>query len=206
MRRIKVLIVDDHAVYRMGLIALLETEPDFEVIGEADDGLSALRKASRLKPDVIVMDLMMPGMDGIAATRELRRQIPDAHVLILTTSTTSDDIANALKNGAAGAITKSDAPSNLVSAIRAVADGQASVSGEIRRLLAEDPPAPELSPRQLEILESITRGLTTPDISRLLGISPESVKMHTSALFSKLGVSNRPEAVAIALRKHLLKT
>ena len=205
MNKIKVLIVDDHAVYRMGLIALLDTEPDIEVVGEAEDGRSALRKAAKLAPDVVVMDLMMPVMDGIAATREFREQLPSAKVLILTTSTTSDDLANALKNGAAGAITKSDATSKLVSAIRTVAAGRESISGEIKRLIADDPPIPELSPHQLEILQSITRGLTTPDIAKQLGISAESVKMHTSILFSKLGASNRTEAVAIALRKHLLK-
>ena len=205
MNKIKVLIVDDHAVYRMGLIALLDTEPDIEVVGEAEDGKSALRKAAKLSPDVVVMDLMMPVMDGITATREFSQQQPSAKILILTTSTTSDDLANALKNGAAGAITKSDATSKLVSAIRTVAAGRESVSGEIKRLIADDPPIPELSPRQLEILQSITRGLTTPDIAKQLGISAESVKMHSSILFSKLGASNRTEAVAIALRKHLLK-
>ena len=205
MNKIKVLIVDDHAVYRMGLIALLDTEPDIEVVGEAEDGKSALRKAAKLSPDVVVMDLMMPVMDGITATREFSQQQPAAKILILTTSTTSDDLANALKNGAAGAITKSDATSKLVAAIRAVAAGRESVSGEIKRLIADDPPIPELSPRQLEILQSITRGLTTPDIAKQLGISAESVKMHSSILFSKLGASNRTEAVAIALRKHLLK-
>ena len=205
MNKIRVLIVDDHAVYRMGLIALLDTEPDIEVVGEAEDGKAALRKAMKLAPDVVVMDLMMPVMDGITATHEFRQQLPAAKILILTTSTTSDDLANALKNGAAGAITKSDATSKLVSAIRTVATGRESVSSEIRRLIADDPPIPELSPRQLEILQSITRGLTTPDIAKQLGISAESVKMHTSALFAKIGASNRTEAVAIALRKHLLK-
>ena len=205
MNKIKVLIVDDHAVYRMGLIALLDTEPDIEVVGEAEDGKSALRKAAKLSPDVVVMDLMMPVMDGITATREFHQQLPSAKILILTTSTTSDDLANALKNGAAGAITKSDATSKLLSAIRTVAAGRKSVSCEIKRLIADDPPLPELSQRQLEILQSITRGLTTPDIAKQLGISAESIKMHTSILFTKLGAANRSEAVAIALRKHLLK-
>ena len=203
--KIKVLLVDDHAVYRMGLIALLDTEPDIEVVGEAEDGKNALRKAAKLSPDVVVMDLMMPVMDGITATREFRQQLPSVKILILTTSSTSDDLANALRCGATGAITKNDATSKLVAAIRAVAAGHESVSSEIRRLIADDPPIPELSPRQLEILQSITRGLTTPDIAKQLGISTESVKMHSSILFEKLGASNRTEAVAIALRKHLLK-
>lgn len=205
MNKTRILIADDHAVYRMGLVALFETEPGFEVVGEADDGNSALDLAIKLKPDVVLMDIMMPGMDGIAATKAIHEQLPDARILILTTSTTSDDLAGARRNGAAGAITKSADNSRLLDAIRAVASGQEFVSEEIERLIAEDPPAPDLSPRQAEILRCITQGLTTPDIARLLKIGPESVKVHVNALFNKIGASNRAEAVAIALRKHLLK-
>ena len=205
MNKTRILIADDHAVYRMGLVALFETEPGFEVVGEADDGRSALDLATKLKPDVILMDIMMPGMDGIAATKAIREQLPDARVLILTTSTTSDDLAGARRNGAVGAITKSADNSRLLEAIRTVASGREFVSEEIERLIAEDPPAPELSPRQAEILRYITKGLTTPEIARLLRIGPESVKVHVNALFNKIGAANRAEAVAIALRKHLLK-
>lgn len=205
MNKTRILIADDHAVYRMGLVALFETEPGFEVVGEADDGNSALDLAIKLKPDVVLMDIMMPGMDGIAATKAIHEQLPDTRILILTTSTTSDDLAGARRNGAAGAITKSADNSRLLDAIRAVASGQEFVSEEIERLIAEDPPAPDLSPRQAEILRCITQGLTTPDIARLLKIGPESVKVHVNALFNKIGASNRAEAVAIALRKHLLK-
>ena len=205
MNKTRILIADDHAVYRMGLVALFETEPGFEVVGEADDGNSALDLAIKLKPDVVLMDIMMPGMDGIAATKAIHEQLPDARILILTTSTTSDDLAGARRNGAAGAITKSADNSRLLDAIRAVASGREFVSEELERLIAEDPPAPDLSPRQAEILRCITQGLTTPDIARLLKIGPESVKVHVNALFNKIGASNRAEAVAIALRKHLLK-
>ena len=205
MNKPRILIADDHAIYRMGLVALFETEPGFEVVGEADDGNSALDLAIKLKPDVVLMDIMMPGMDGIAATKAIHEQFPDARILILTTSTTSDDLAGARRNGAAGAITKSADNSRLLDAIRTVASGQEFVSEEIERLIAEDPPAPDLSPRQAEILRCITQGLTTPDIARLLKIGPESVKVHVNALFNKIGASNRAEAVAIALRKHLLK-
>ena len=205
MNKTRILIADDHAVYRMGLVALFETEPGFEVVGEADDGKSALDLAIKLKPDVILMDIMMPGMDGIAATKAIHEQLPDARILILTTSTTSDDLAGARRNGAVGAITKSADNSRLLEAIRTVASGREFVSEEIERLIAEDPPAPELSPRQAEILRCITKGLTTPEIARLLKIGPESVKVHVNALFNKIGAANRAEAVAIALRKHLLK-
>jgi len=204
-RKTRILIADDHAVYRMGLVALLGTDPKVEVIGEAEDGESAVRLALKTRPDVVLMDILMPGQDGISATQELHDRLPEAKVLILTTSSTSDDLAAALRNGATGAINKSADNIRLLEAIQSVAQGKKYISDEIRRLIAEDPPAPGLSPRQAEILQSITRGLTTPEIALQLGISQESVKMHTSALFAKIGVANRTEAVAIALRKHLLK-
>ena len=205
MDKIKVLIADDHAIVRMGLSALLETEDDIELVGEADDGEAAVRKALRLKPDVVVMDLMMPEMDGIAATAALKERLPGARVLILTTSTVSDDIARALDAGAQGAITKSSANARLLAAIRSVASGKRVISPEIAELISEDPPLPELTARQSEILASITRGLTNADIAKQLGIVPDSVKEHVNAIFAKIGAANRTEAVAIALRKHLLK-
>ena len=205
MDKIKVLIADDHAIVRMGLSALLETEDDIELVGEADDGEAAVRKALRLKPDVVVMDLMMPEMDGIAATAALKERLPGARVLILTTSAVSDDIARALDAGAQGAITKSSANARLLAAIRSVASGKRVISPEIAELISEDPPLPELTARQSEILASITRGLTNADIAKQLGIVPDSVKEHVNAIFAKIGAANRTEAVAIALRKHLLK-
>ena len=205
MKTIKVLIADDHSVVRMGLAALLSAEDDITVVGEAKNGEEAVSQTIRLTPDVVVMDLVMPKKDGIAATVELREKVPSAKVLILTSYSTSDGIAHAIAAGAAGALMKSVENDTLVDAIRAVNDGKQFVSDEIRRLIDEDPPVPELSSRQREILSSITRGLSSDDIAKQLGIGKASVKTHILALFQKLGAATRAEAVAIAFRKQLLK-
>ena len=205
MNKIRTIIADDHAVVRTGLAALLDAEPDISVVGEAEDGADAVRCALRLKPDVIVMDLMMPVKDGIDATREIRAALPETKVLILTTSGVSDDIARALDAGAAGAILKSASNAKLVAAIRAVFAGKSAVSEDVRKMLQADPPIQDLTERQLEILNSVTRGFTNRDIARQFGIREDSVKEHLYNIFEKIGASNRAEAVAIALRKHLLK-
>ena len=203
--KIKVLIADDHAVVRMGLSALLSAEDDIEVVGEVKNGEEAVREALRLMPDVVVMDLVMPKKDGVAATAELREKLPSARVLILTSYSTSDGIAHAIEAGAVGALMKSAENESLINAIRAVHAGKRVIPAVVKRLMAEDPPVPKLSPRQLEILASITRGLSNNDIAKQLGIGKASIKTHVLALFQKLGAANRAEAVAIALRKQLLK-
>ena len=205
MNKTSVLIIDDHAILRMGLSSLLNAKNDIEVVGDAANGKVGIQKALKLKPDVVIMDLMMPGMDGTETTRQLLARNPDGKVLILTTFGTSDGIAHALEAGARGAVMKNCDFGELVMAIRSVARGSRYVSPEIERIIAKDPPIAPLSPRQAEILQSIVRGLSNPDIAKQLGISLDMVKEHTEALFQKLGVANRPEAVAIALRKHLLK-
>ena len=199
-----VLLVDDHAVMRMGLVSLLRTCPELAVTGEAGDGESGLRTALEAHPDVIIADLMMPGMDGITFIRELLARWPQAKVLILTTFGSSDALAHALQAGARGVVLKSADLAELRQAIAAVARGQSYVSDEIEQILSNDPPLPELTRRQGEILESCVRGLSNADIARQLGISLPMVKEHLSALFQKLGAANRTEAVAIALRRHLL--
>ena len=205
MSKIKVLIVDDHAILRMGLASLLSAKEGIEVIGDAEDGKSAIRLTKKLKPDVVIMDLMMPEMDGVEATKRLLEEMPEIKVLILTTFGASDGIANALAAGAKGAVMKSVAFADLVEAIRTVANGGEYVSDELKRILASDPPIPTLSPRQLEILESMARGLSNAEIGRQLGITADMVREHSVELFAKLRAANRTEAVAIALRKHLLK-
>ena len=205
MNKIKVLIVDDHAIMRNGLASLLRTRKEIEVVGDAGDGASGIRKALKCKPDVVIMDLMMPDMDGTEATRQLLQRQPETKVLIFTTFGTADGIGHALAAGASGAILKNVELPELVAAIKTVVSGGRALSPEIEQILADDPPLPELSARQTEILHSIIRGLSNEDIARQLGICLPMVKEHVNATFAKLGAANRAEAVGIALRKHLLK-
>ena len=203
--KIKVLIADDHTIVRAGLTALLGTEKDIEVVGEAKNGAQAVSEAIKLHPDIVIMDLMMPKMDGVEATKELIRKAPSAKTILLTTYGTSDGIAHALRAGARGAVLKNADNSELAKAIRIVAQGGDYISPDIRQQLAADPPVPDLTPRQSEILESMVRGLTDRDIAQQLRLSPESVSEHVGAIRQKIGAANRTEAVAIAMRKYLLK-
>ena len=205
MNKTTVLIIDDHAILRMGLASLLNAKGGIEVVGDAANGTTGIKKAKTLKPDVVIMDLMMPGLDGCETTRRLLAQDPDFKVLILTTFGTSDGIAHALAAGAKGAIMKNCDFGELVTAIKKVARGEEYLSPDIRRIISNDPPVASLSPRQAEVLQSIVRGLTNPDIAKQLGIRCDGVKEHINAILQKIGASNRTEAVAIALRKHLLK-
>ena len=205
MTKIKTLLIDDHAVMRMGLASLLETTKEVEVVGDAGKGAEGIRKALTTRPDVVIMDLMMPGMDGVETTHALLEKWPEANVLILTTFETSDGISHALDAGAKGAILKSAELDELMNALRAVAAGKPYLSSEIRQIMKKDPPIPELSQRQYEIIESITRGLSNNEIAEQLGIDRSTVKNHLSILFQKLGVANKAEAVAVALRKQLVK-
>ena len=205
MNKITVLIIDDHAILRMGLASLLNAKKDIEVVGDAANGKTGIQKALKQRPDVVIVDLMMPSMDGTETTRRLLAASPDLKVLVLTTFATSDGITHALEAGALGAIMKNCDFHELVTAIRTVSRGERYVSPEVERIISKDPPIAPLSPRQAEILQSIVRGLSNPDIARQLGISLDMVKEHVETLFQKIGASNRAEAVAIAMRKHLLK-
>ena len=205
MKPVRVFLTDDHDVVRMGLAALLGTCGDISVVGDADDGESTVLEVPAQKPDVVIMDLMMPETDGAETTRQLIAKWPDAKVLILTTFSLSDGINRALEAGAKGALLKNSDLDGLRAAIHAVAEGRRYLSPEIEQIMTDDPPTPSLTPRQREILDSIVRGLSNTDIARQLGISVPVVKEHLAQLFLKLGAANRTEAVAIALRKQLLK-
>ena len=205
MKPVSVLLVDDHALIRRGLTDLIRYESDLKVAGEAANGQEAVEAARKLNPDVIVMDLMMPEMDGVEATRRIKAERPDSRILILTTFGTSADVARAMAAGASGAIMKDAETDDQLAAIRAVAAGGKAFSPGIEKALNELQPTPDLTDRQLLILESVTRGLTNRDIATMLGISADAVKQHLAAIFSKLGAANRSEAISIALRKQLLK-
>ena len=205
MKKTQILIADDHTVMRMGLTALFDTVPEFKIIGEASTGLEAVDKAHTLKPDIIIMDLMMPIMDGVAATRKIQQDIPETKVLLLTTFGTSDGIAQALAAGATGAILKSASNEELIAAVHTVASGKLFIAKDVQQLLKSEPPVQPLTERQLEILSFVTRGLTNQDIAKALGIRVDSVGQNLSTIFAKLGAANRAEATSIALRKQLLK-
>ncbi|MBE6383964.1 MAG: response regulator transcription factor [Lentisphaerae bacterium] len=206
MKKTSVLLVDDHSVVRMGLAAIINIEKDLKVCGEAESGAEAVKLASEMRPDVVVMDFMMPGMDGAEATEAVLRASPESKVLVLTTYGTSVDIARALKCGATGAVTKNLSNEELADAIRATARGERMLSAEIEASLSEAESDNGLTARQREVLDSITRGLSNDDIAGMLGISKVRVKQHLAALYQKLGAANRAEAVAIALRRQLLKS
>ncbi len=206
MKKTSVLLVDDHSVVRMGLAAIINIEKDLKVCGEAESGAEAVKLANEMRPDVVVMDFMMPGMDGAEATAAVLRASPESKVLVLTTYGTSVDIARALKCGAAGAVTKNLSNEELADAIRATARGERMLSAEIEASLSEAESDNGLTTRQREVLDSITRGLSNDDIAGMLGISKVRVKQHLAALYQKLGAANRAEAVAIALRRQLLKS
>ena len=205
MQKTQILIADDHAVVRTGLATLLGVEKDIVIVGQARNGEEAVALAQSEHPDVVVMDLVMPKMDGAEATRKIRAHLPDCRVVILTSFGTSDDIAHALEAGATGALMKSAEDTELVDALRRIAAGERVIAPEIRQMLEDEPPVPKLTPRQKDILASLTHGLTNRDIARQLGIREDGVNLHIIAILQKLGAANRTEAVAIALRKHLLK-
>ncbi len=205
MKKLRILLADDHSIVRMGISALLQYEKDLSVVGEAEDGKEAVALAKKHKPDVVLMDLMMPCMDGVESTRLIRQTSPSTKVLILTTFGTSADVSRAIAAGASGAIVKDISKEDLVDAIRKVAAGETVFSAEIEQTVKEEPAVPNFTQRQLEILHSVTRGLTNAEIAKQYGISTDGVKQHVMAIFKKLGAANRSEAVAIAMRRQLLK-
>jgi len=206
MKKISILIADDHSLMRMGLKSMIGYQADMRVVGEAADGEEAVLRAIELKPDVIIMDLMMPVLNGADATRRICEELPNAKIVILTSFGTSADLIRAVAAGAKGAQAKESPTEGLLAAIRTVAQGGTAIAPDLQLVLDENPLPPELTERQTEILTAAVQGLSNKEIGRAFGISPVSVKKHLSAIFHKIGAANRAEAIAIALKKHLLKT
>ena len=201
---IKILLADDHQVVRMGLAAIIAAESDMSLVGEASDGAEAVALTRKLAPDVVLMDLMMPQKDGASATAEILAANPDAKILVLTTFGESDEMKRAMEAGATGALIKDTPREELVAAIRKVVDGQKVVSPEIAHVLANRTERPQLSPRQLEVLGYVAKGMTSKAISSKLGITADCVNGHLRAIFAHLDATSRTEAVATAMRLGLI--
>jgi len=198
---ISLLLIDDHFVVRSGLVASLELEDDLQVVGEADRGENAARLFAQKKPDVVLMDLQLPGLSGIDATAALLREHPAARVLIFSTFARDEEIQAALKAGALGYLQKSSSRDALLAAIRSVAKGERSLPPDIAQRLKDRLAEPEITPREREIL---TRGNANKEIAATLGISEDTVKQHVSRILMKLKVNDRAQATAEAIRRGLV--
>lgn len=201
---ISLLLIDDHFVVRSGLVASLELEDDLKVVGEADRGEDAPKLFAKKKPDVVLMDLQLPGMSGIEATTALLRDHPAAHVLIFSTFARDDEIQAALKAGALGYLQKSSSRDDLLAAIRTVAQGERSLPPEIEKNLQDRLAEPEITPREREILTLVTQGNANKEIAATLGIGEDTVKQHVSRILMKLKVNDRAQATAEAIRRGLV--
>ncbi len=210
--QIRVLVVDDHTIVRKGICALLGTRADMRVVGEASDGHEAIAQAEALHPDVILMDLVMPGLDGIEAIQQIVAQHPEVRILVLTSFATDDKVFPAIKAGALGYLLKDSGPEDLVQAIRQVYRGESSLHPTIaRRVLQElahpsdrPPTLDPLTEREVEVLRLIAQGLENRDIAERLVISGTTVRTHVSNILSKLHLASRTQAALYALREGLV--
>jgi DNA-binding NarL/FixJ family response regulator len=203
---IRVLIVDDHAVVREGLRTFLGLQDGIEVVGEAADGEQAVREAERLRPDVVLVDLVLPKLDGVQTMRALRERVPSARAVVLTSYLDDERLLPAIRAGAAGYLLKSVQPQELATAVRTAAAGQALIDPVVAARLVEaldggrDDGADRLTPREREVLALLARGFANKRIAAELGIAEKTVKTHVSNLLAKLGVSDRTQAALYASR------
>lgn len=213
-RTYRILIADDHAVVRQALHVMLEMEPDFSVIGEADDGEQALVLADEFQPDLVLMDIRMEGMDGVEATRILRKQHPEIPVLVLTGFGEDEVLLQAVEAGAQGFLLKDASAEEVKQAILRVVKGESHMTPSLLRKLMDElaqrerrpqPAHAELTPRELEVLEALAHGLSNDEIAKRLVISEKTVKTHLGSVFSKLHVEGRAQAMLYAIREGLVE-
>ncbi|MBD2248786.1 response regulator transcription factor [Nostoc sp. FACHB-888] len=204
LNAIRVLVVDDHPVVRQGLVAMLEEAPDIQVVGQAGNGQEALAVFRQKQPDVTLMDLRMPQMDGVAAITAICTEFPAARIIVLTTYEGDEDIYQGLRAGAKGYLLKDAEPEELLFAIRAVHKGHKHIPPHVGAKLLERMASPELSDRELEVLQLITTGKGTQAISKALYITERTVNFHINHILSKLGVEDRTQAVIVALRRGIV--
>ncbi|MBN1427856.1 MAG: response regulator transcription factor [Anaerolineae bacterium] len=205
---IRILIADDHPVVRSGLRALLTSQPDFEVVAEAENGEAASILSASHTPDVILMDLVMPKMDGLAAIRRIHAQQPETGILVLTTYDTEADIVPAIEAGATGYLLKDAPPEALFRAVRSAAQGEVTLAPSVAKKIARrltDASRDSLSMREIEVLELASRGNSNKDIADKLHITEATVKSHFVNIFGKLGVADRTAAVTVALKRKILR-
>ncbi len=216
MRSLRILLVDDHLLFRKGLARLLDTQPGFEVVGEAADGIEAIEQTRALRPDVVLMDIRMPNCDGLEATRRIKAQMPDVRVVILTVSEDEQDLATAVRYGADGYLLKDLLPEALFQQLRGLMSGEAPISramtGKLFRQLAQrSGPAVQsaaqarLSARECEVLALVVNGYSNQEIAEELGIARNTVKNHLRSILAKLGVKNRAQAAAYAVSHGLVR-
>ncbi|MFA5308529.1 MAG: response regulator transcription factor [Dehalococcoidales bacterium] len=208
--RIRILLVDEHAVVRSGLGAVITTYEEMDLVGEANNGEEAVHLCKSLKPDIVLMDLMMPVMDGVTATRIIHESQPDIRIIALTSFGDREWVEGALKAGAAGYLLKTVSAAELITAIKGTMAGKTSLSPEAAQVLVQNlkkPPteAADLTEREREILALMVEGLANHDIAARLVVSQSTVKFHVSNVLSKLGVATRTEAVATALKHKLVR-
>jgi two-component system, NarL family, response regulator LiaR len=208
-KMIRILITDDHAVVREGLRSLIDSEPGMQVVGEACDGVEAVMKARALRPDVILLDLVMPRKGGIEAIEEIKQENPDARILVLTSFAEDDKVFPAIRKGAQGYLLKDSSPAELLQAIRYVNRGETSLHPTIARKLIQEinhpsdlPPAEEpLTEREVEVLRLVAKGMSNQEIADLLIVSERTVRTHVSNILSKLHLANRTQAALYALKE-----